>query len=50
MTVISLHQKDEKSTLVRQKENGNKGIITIKSHSITNDIHMRRHFQVFRGI
>ena len=25
-------------------------IITMKSHSITNDIHMRQHFQVMCGI
>ena len=29
---------------------GRKGIITIKSHSITNDIHMRQHFQVMCSI
>ena len=33
-----------------QKKNGSIGIITIKSHSITNDIHMRRHFQVMSDI
>ena len=33
-----------------QKENGRKYIITIKNHSTTNDIHMRRHFQVMCGI
>ena len=38
MTVVSLHQSHEKSTLGWQKENGSKGIITIESHSITNDI------------
>ena len=50
MTAVSLHQSHKKSTLGWQKENGSKGIITIKSHSITNDIHMRRHFQVMCGI
>ena len=29
--------------------NRRNGIITIKSHSITNDIHTRRHFQVTCG-
>ena len=33
-----------------QKENRSEGIITIKIHSVTNDIHMRRHFQVMCGI
>ena len=41
MTVASLHQRHEKSTLGWQKENGSKGIITIKSNSIKNNIHMR---------
>ena len=50
MTVVSLHQSHKKSSLGWQKENGSKGIITITSHSITNDIHMRRHFQVMCGI
>ena len=40
----------QKSTLGWQKENERKGIITIKSYSITNDIHIRRHFQVVCGI
>ena len=40
----------EKSTSAWQKENGSKSIITIKSHSITNNIHMRRHTQVMCGI
>ena len=39
---------NKKSTLGWQKENGSKGIITIKSHSIINNIHMRRHFKVIR--
>ena len=30
--VVSLHQSREKSTLCWQKENGRKGIITMKSH------------------
>ena len=30
--------------------NGSKVVITIKSHSMTNDIHMRRHFEVMCGI
>ena len=45
MTVVSLHQSHEKPTLGWQKENGNKVIITIKGHSITNDVQMRQHFQ-----
>ena len=40
----------QKSTLGWQKKNGSKGIITIRSHSITNNIHMRRHPQVMCGI
>ena len=32
------------------KKNESKGILTRKIHSITNDIHMRRHFQVMCGI
>ena len=40
----------EKSTLVWQKESRRKVIITIKSHSTTNDILMRRHFQIMCGI
>ena len=50
MTVVSLHQSHKKSTLGWQKENGSKVIRTLKSHSITNDIHMRQHFQVMCGI
>ena len=50
MTVMSLHQSHEKSTLGWQKENGSKGILIIKSYLITNDIHIRRHFQVMCGI
>ena len=43
MTVVSLHHSQKKSTLGWQKENSSEGIITISSHSITNDIHMRRY-------
>ena len=50
MTVVSLHQSHKNSTLGWQKENGSESIITIKSHSITNYNHMRRHFQVISGI
>ena len=50
MTVVPLYQNRKISTLGWQKENGRKGIITIKGHSTTNDIHMRRHFQVMFGI
>ena len=50
MTVVSLHESRKKSTLGWQTENGSKGVITIKSHSITNDIHMKRHFEVMGGI
>ena len=32
------------------EKNGRKGIKTIKSHSITNNIHMRQLFQVMCGI
>ena len=46
MTVMSFQQSHEKSTLGWQKENRSKGIITIKNHSITNDIHMRRHLKL----
>ena len=45
MTVVSLHQSREKPNLAWQKENRRKGIITVKSHSARNDIHMRQHFQ-----
>ena len=41
MTVVSLHQSREKSTLSWQNENGRHGITTIKGHSTTNDIQMR---------
>ena len=50
MTFVSLYQTHKKSFLVWQKENERKGIITIKSHSTTKDIHTRRHFQVMCGI
>ena len=50
MIVVSLCHSHTKSILSWQKENGSKGIITIKSHSITNNIHMRQHFQVMCGI
>ena len=50
MNVMSLHQNHKKSTLGWQRENETKGIITIKSHSIINDIHTRQHFQVMCGI
>ena len=50
MTVVSFHQSQEKYTLGWQKENGRKGIIAIKSLSATNDINMKRHFQVIYGI
>ena len=46
MTAVSLYPSREKSTLGWQKENGRTGIITIKTHSNTNDIRMRPHFQV----
>ena len=46
MTAVPFHQGHEKSASGWQKENGRKGIVTIKSHSTTNDIHMRQHFQV----
>ena len=49
-TVVSLHQSLKKSILGWQKENGSKRMITIKSHSFTNDVHMRWHFQVMCGI
>ena len=32
------------------KENGSKGIVIIKSHLITTDIHMRQHAEVMCGI
>ena len=44
-----LHHSCEKSALDWQKENGRESIIIIKSHSTTNDIHMRRYFQVMFG-
>ena len=47
---LLLHQSHEKSTLGLQIKNERKGIMIIKSHSITNEIHMRRHFQVVCGI
>ena len=49
-TVVSLHQSHKKCTLGWHKENGSNSIITIKSHSITNNIQMRRHLQVMCGI
>ena len=42
--------ESQKFFLGWQKENRSEGIITIKIHSVTNDIHMRRHFQVMCGI
>ena len=50
MTVVSLHQNREKSTLGWHKENGRNGIIIIKGQSTTNDTDMRRYFQVMCGI
>ena len=47
MIAMSLH---EKYSLGRQKENGRKVIITIESHSTTNDNHIRQHFQFMCGI
>ena len=43
---VTAPEAQKKFPLGQQKKNGMKGIITIKSHSITNDTHMRRHFQV----
>ena len=40
------HQSREKSTFGWQKENGRKRIITIKSHSTSDDIHVKRNFRV----
>ena len=50
MTVVSLQQSHGKSTLGWHKENGRKANITVKSHSNTNDIHMRQKFQVMYDI
>ena len=50
MTVASLHQSHKKSTLGWQKKKWRKSVITIKSHSTTNDIYMRRHFEIMCGI
>ena len=50
MTVMPLHQNCGKSTLCWQKGNGRKGIIIRKTHSTTNYIHMREHFQAMCGI
>ena len=46
MTVVSILQSREKSALLWQKENGRKVVIITISHSTTNDIYVRWHFQV----
>ena len=50
MTAVSLHQSHKKSALDWQKESRSNSVITIKNHSITNDIHVRLHFQVMCDI
>ena len=40
----------EKTCFGLAEGNGRKGVITIKSHSSTNDIHLRRHYQIMCGI
>ena len=50
ITLMSLHQSHEKSTLILQKENVGAGIITIKkTHSTKNDIQKRQHFNLCVG-
>ena len=51
ITVVTIHQSRQKSTLCWQKEryDGRKDIITAKRHSTTNGIHMRRQVWHLKG-